>query len=412
MKRVLSVFVTLVVIWIVTLGANRLVTRPPERVFFDDTAYSLEDYVGWYERDDGTRLLVSWDAVRGLRAVDDPAERIWRSRRFAPQADGSFIREPRAGDVAATIDFHRDGADQVTGYTRTDADGTIQAAARLVDPPYEVEQVVFQNGEVELYGTIYRPPPRSSGIGVVMIHGSGTSDRNNLWYVAQADYLARRGITVLLPDKRGSGRSRGDWRTSSLDDFAGDALAALSVLAGGDGEVLSSIGMVGLSSGGRVAPRAAVLDERVAFTVNVVGSLTTINESLIQELSNDMGRQHLPDWMLRPFAELNGILVRDRNPVYWRLNGDLRPTDDWRALDGPGLIILGEEDEYDNVPVIRTVALLEELNRDRAQPIDIRVFEGMGHGLFDPDDGWISEDYLSFLASWIEENGRSTSSHR
>lgn len=35
-----------------------------------------------------------------------------------------------------------------------------------------------------------------------------------------ADGLASRGVAVLLPDKRGSGKSGGDWRTATFDMLA------------------------------------------------------------------------------------------------------------------------------------------------------------------------------------------------
>ena len=59
----------------------------------------------------------------------------------------------------------------------------------------------------------------------VIIHGSGTSDRDNLWPLTLTQYLRESGIAVLLPDKRGSEKSEGDWRTSSFQDLAGDTFS-------------------------------------------------------------------------------------------------------------------------------------------------------------------------------------------
>jgi alpha-beta hydrolase superfamily lysophospholipase len=41
----------------------------------------------------------------------------------------------------------------------------------------------------------------------------------------------RRGVVAFIYDKRGVGESTGDWKTSTLDDLARDAKAAIHVLA-------------------------------------------------------------------------------------------------------------------------------------------------------------------------------------
>lgn len=82
----------------------------------------------------------------------------------------------------------------------------------------------FANGDVRLAGVVLSAPgggaPRP---GAVIVHGSGTSGRTQAWAADFARGLAERGFAVLLPDKRGSGESGGDWRTASFADLADDA---------------------------------------------------------------------------------------------------------------------------------------------------------------------------------------------
>ena len=83
---------------------------------------------------------------------------------------------------------------------------------------YREEFVSFRNGPVTLSGTLLLPESRGPHPAIVLAHGSGAQDRNG--YLANirfmADHLARHGIAVLTFDKRGSGRSTGDWASARL----------------------------------------------------------------------------------------------------------------------------------------------------------------------------------------------------
>ena len=65
------------------------------------------------------------------------------------------------------------------------------------------EEVRFQNGQVTLAGTLYVPSGSGPHPAVIFIHGSGDDSRETYRYYA--DILARRGIAVLIYDKRGVG---------------------------------------------------------------------------------------------------------------------------------------------------------------------------------------------------------------
>ncbi len=54
----------------------------------------------------------------------------------------------------------------------------------------------------------------------------------------------------------------------------------------------------------------------------------------------------------------------------------------------------------------RSSELLEEFNNNRSEPIDLKIYPGLGHALFD-ESGWFSEDYLSLLSVWMREAGKS-----
>jgi len=63
---------------------------------------------------------------------------------------------------------------------------------------------------------------------VVFLHGSGSEGRWASRYLGTQ--LATHGIAALIFDKRGVGGSTGDWRRATLDDLAGDGVAAVARL--------------------------------------------------------------------------------------------------------------------------------------------------------------------------------------
>jgi alpha/beta superfamily hydrolase len=72
----------------------------------------------------------------------------------------------------------------------------------------------YQNGDVGLAGVLLMPLEEGKYPAAVLLQGSGTSDRSNAWARSIAETLVSQGVAVLLTDKRGSGQSQGNWRTS------------------------------------------------------------------------------------------------------------------------------------------------------------------------------------------------------
>src|SRR5580693_1244391 len=100
------------------------------------------------------------------------------------------------------------------------------------------------------------PGPASPSPGIVLIGGSGPSDRHNDgFFDLLRDHLAQAGVAVLAYDKRGTGRSAGDWATATVDDLAADATAAVAALQAHPQVTPGTVGVLGHSEGGWVALR-------------------------------------------------------------------------------------------------------------------------------------------------------------
>src|SRR5262249_1329567 len=116
-------------------------------------------------------------------------------------------------------------------------------------------------------GTLCMPRSPGRHEAVVILQGSGSESR---WGTNRfiADQFARSNIAALVYDKRGSGLSTGDWRSSSYDDLANDVLAGIDLLASRLDVDPRRIGLHGHSEGGIIAAMvAARAASKIAFVV-------------------------------------------------------------------------------------------------------------------------------------------------
>jgi pimeloyl-ACP methyl ester carboxylesterase/DNA-directed RNA polymerase subunit RPC12/RpoP len=298
--------------------------------------------------------------------------------------------------------------------------------------PYHESEVRFPSGDAEIAATIYIPTSRPPYPGVVFIHGSGSSDRRNAFAGGIARALAGRGVAVLLPDKRGSGQSTGDWKTVGLDVLAADSAAAAAVLQRQRGVKRGAVGLVGFSQGAHVAPLAATLEPGIAFVVAVSGSVVPIIEQTRDEVMMATERAGLDEAGQAEIAaiqaaaehygmtgsgwadyeskrnaaanrEWRGRAVAARFPsrpddwiwAWARLAGPYDPLPHWRQVRAPVLIVYGEKDTQ--VRIGRSIAII----RDQLPAGTIKTIKGAGHGLFSDKTSVIRPDVVDAIANWI-----------
>jgi uncharacterized protein len=157
--------------------------------------------------------------------------------------------------------------------------------------PYREEEVSYSNpaAKIQLAATLTIPPGKGPFPAVLLMVGSGPHDRDESLaghkpFLVLADYLTRKGIVVLRADKRGVGKSGGDYSKAVMTDFASDAEAGVAYLKTRAEVNPKKIGLVGHSEGGIEAPMAAVHDPDVAFVVMMAGPGVPGDEILEQQV--------------------------------------------------------------------------------------------------------------------------------
>ena len=279
-------------------------------------------------------------------------------------------------------------------FLRTPEGGTPLAAPDLTG--IAVEEIAFESDGLKLAAQLFRPEAEVVATAVI-IQGSGESRRGNAWYLQVVQALTAKGVAVVLPDKRGSDASEGDWRTSSFEALARDARVATGLMR--DRFPDHPLTLIGMSQGGRIAPLAATEAPKPDRVVSLSGGVERAFASLVFEETNTLRQMGLPDVVARGIAPLTAWHLREvRQAVFWAAVGDFDPLPHWAALDRPGLLLLGGLDRDDNLDVDRAVERIGNLQSDH---IELRVFEDLDHALRRGGEDRIADEVLESLVAFV-----------
>lgn len=359
----------------------------------------LTDAVGWYETEPGVCVLLTYAADGGLALVS--AEEDLFLERFAVVEPDRYVWNPGPEERGRDVTLVRSEEGEVVAFEWTDGANEPRQAPRCVGP-YEPRDATFSNGEVQLSGTLFVPTGPGPHPAAVMIHGSGDSDRDNLWYLQIAHHLASRQIAVLLPDKRGCGLSSGEWRLAGFEDFAADTEAGIEWMRSQSRIDPAPVGLVGISQGGSwIAPMAAAERTDLSFVVSLSGAAVTPNQQLAHESVQTLVQQGIPRLIAMALQPVASAVPKQRRDVWWDKNGDVDPIPYWERTEAPVLVLYGAEDERDNVPVDTSVDRLTSMQTTTDSDITVQVFDGVGHGFREPGQQQIRPDVLQTLSDWL-----------
>jgi pimeloyl-ACP methyl ester carboxylesterase len=275
---------------------------------------------------------------------------------------------------------------------------------------------------------------------IAMIYGSGPAPKEafDLW----AFWFLAAGFAVLTYDKRGSGRSTGDWRSAGLETLASDARAVIdgaralhapgTVLAWGAsqaGWIAPQLGAAGaidgiiLHAGSSMRPGEQILaqveaelrayglaEEEIGRARNYYALDTDVSRGLRPWAAVDLAYRQASargaEWLLAPPAP---AAAPERTMI--RLMADFDPGPFWRASRVPILALFGGKDWI--VPAEPNRAALRRLVAPEAPLADL-VLPRANHLMFDAETGLreeypsrrrIDHGYFASIASWLERRG-------
>lgn len=151
-------------------------------------------------------------------------------------------------------------------------------------------EVVFESAGLKLSGTM--AVPELAGApgpvpAVLMVPGSGQVDRDENHKRMRinvlgelAGHLAAQGIASLRYDKRGVGKSEGDFLSAGFHDNVADAAAALAFLGAQDPVDGRRLFLLGHSEGAYIVTRLAAVSPGLAGVILLAGGARSAEEEL------------------------------------------------------------------------------------------------------------------------------------
>lgn len=155
------------------------------------------------------------------------------------------------------------------------------------------EEVVFKSGENVLSGTLVLPDS-AENVPVILFMGGmyewGDFHSQREIFIEEnlEAIFPQSGVGIFYYDPRGVGDSEGRWSRATLNDFADDALAAISFLQQRKEVDPDRIGIVGHGEDGWVSQIvAATAPQEVKFMVSLAGPTFDANRQLVNEYHSE-----------------------------------------------------------------------------------------------------------------------------
>lgn len=283
--------------------------------------------------------------------------------------------------------------------------------------------IEFQSADgTILRGEIYLPKGNGPFPAIEILHGSGPHVASMPVYKIHATAFLKKDVAVLVYDKRGAGRSGGDFDKATYADFIEDALAGLQALRRNPHIDDDRIGLFGSSEGGWFTPEIAVRDGRVSYIVNRAGPAASWIDTNLWEIRHELLAGNVDKNSIDKIIDLrvriwtyyrDALEAKDPLPIrraaliadlkaldgpwrdiytmrvaefnlenYRRWCGDIfyDPRPYLKQMTQPLLAIYAGADQ--NVPTQESVSYLEILRAQDGKDITVKVYPGRDHSMF------------------------------
>jgi dienelactone hydrolase len=341
------------------------------------------------------------------------------------------------GDASTTVFDGTLAGDAMSGtFTDGDVKGTFELRrATLPGSGVRTREVMFQNKDVALAGTLLAPATPGRHPAILFLQGSGPEGRWANRYLAQKS--AEAGVVALIYDKRGVGQSTGDWQKAGFDALAQDAVAGIRFLQSQPEVDGTRLGIYGHSQGGTIAPLVAVEAGDLGFVIaSAAGGLPPADVETYS-VGNSMGISQM-DPAVRADAQsylsaLIDVAYRGKSrttldalaekfktkswyfdapppdAAYWLISRQIAgfdPASYWRKVRAPVLLLYGAHDER-VPPAASAEAIQSALREGGNHRVSTKIFTNADHTftVVDPPHtaGWPRHvpNYAEILTDWI-----------
>jgi dipeptidyl aminopeptidase/acylaminoacyl peptidase len=348
-----------------------------------------------------------------------------------------IVRFQLKGDQSTTV-FEGTIAGATMSGTFTDGSGKGSfelSRAALPATQTRTRDVTFTNKDVSLAGTLLLPGSPGKHPAILFLHGSGPEGRWANHYLAQK--FAERGIVALIYDKRGVGKSTGDWKQAGFDALADDAVAGIRFLQVQPEVDATRVGIYGHSQGGTIAPLVGALAKDLRFIIASAAGGIDPADVETYSVENSIGVAQLsPAERADARGYVHALIDvayrgKDRAPLdamatklkdrdwffappppensYWQISTKIaafKPADYWSQIKAPVLLVYGAHDE--RVPPRESAdAIQAALKSGGNRNVTVKAYPNADHTftIVDPPHtgGWPKHerDYAEMLINWL-----------
>ncbi|OQP44023.1 hypothetical protein A4D02_11155 [Niastella koreensis] len=178
--------------------------------------------------------------------------------------------------------------------------------------PYFSTPVFFYNADssIRFAGTLSQPLQQKATKAVVLVSGTGKQDRDGTmaghkFFAVIADSLSRQDVAVLRIDDRGTGETTGKYEDATTEDFANDALLAVSYLKNRPDTKNLPVGLLGHSEGGAAIVIAAARSKDVQFIISLSGLATQGLDALLEQNRQLVAMANIPQYDKNRYNNIN-----------------------------------------------------------------------------------------------------------
>jgi uncharacterized protein len=304
----------------------------------------------------------------------------------------------------------------------------------LASAHVDARDVTFKSKDVTLAGTVLLPASSGKHPAIVFLQGSGPEGRWANHYLAQK--FAERGFIALIYDKRGVGKSSGNWQKAGFEALADDAVAGVRFLQSRPDVDSRRVGVYGHSQGGTIAPLVAVRAEHLGFIIASSAGGIDPAAMEIYSVENSIGVSGLladeradAQTYVRALVD-SAYRGTDHGPLealaakfktrewyfdlppsdssYWTISKQIasfKPAQYWRLINEPVLLVFGAHDE--RVPTQESASAMQTaLGSAGNKSVTLKIFPRSDHTftIVDPAQkgGWPKHepDYADTLVKW------------
>ncbi|MTW86668.1 prolyl oligopeptidase family serine peptidase [Virgibacillus dakarensis] len=318
---------------------------------------------------------------------------------------------------------------------------TVQIGEVAEDPAYSdpdaftEKEVVVGKGTFALPGTLSIPKGEGPFPVVVLVQGSGASDRDERAYALKpfrdlAHGLASKGIAVLRYNKRTfehTLKTTADPNHTVDKETTDDAMLATHLLEKQQKIDDDQIFILGHSQGGMMVPQIINKDKRnnIEGAIVMAGPARTIQDVVLDQLDylHSLGQMPLElyEFMKGQYELLNDPDFTGENPpedfqlgqpMFWDSINDIKAAEMAREQTKPLLIIQGEEDYQVQADMEIPIWKKELSHRNN---VEYRLYPKLNHfftegeeGMSAPEEYFIPENIPEYvirdIAEWVKFN--------